>query len=290
MSTQTTAENTARGDRAAYPLALASLVQRTFPTGTSLIDDPFSQRHFADLAELYGYTHRPDIAAEKAGNSFTTMAQTLLRELAPGDTPIDLAVVAHATPDLDCRLAAVTFLSEAITGRPQVFTVSDCGSAAPFTALRLAGQYAVRHGYHQVAVFVFDQATLPYDTGQQLAGDAGVAMLLTDAPAATALDLRQVQGCTPDRVQGAVREVLRELGAGLSVPVVAGPGVEPDRDLAGHTGRIVRCPAGYPASGALTALATDARWTEGHDAHVAVVDYEPSTRELSVCLTKRGAL
>ncbi|MGW7362920.1 hypothetical protein ACWGI8_05690 [Streptomyces sp. NPDC054841] len=289
MHAQAAPAPTARHDRAAPTLGLTTIVHRTFPAGTSRIDDPFSHRHFADLTRLYGVTHRPDIAERGTGNTFTAMAQVLLGELAPKGTPIDLAVVAHATPDLDCRHAAVTFLSEAIPGRPQVFTVSDCGSAAPFAALHLATEYALRHGHHQVALFVLDQATLPYDTGQHLAGDAGVALLLTDSPSAGRLALRQTAGIAPRDVADAVRAVLDELGGDASLPVIAGAGVDPARDLPGHGGRIVRAEAGYPASGTLGALATDPLWREGRDDRIAVVDYEPTTGDLSLCLTERGS-
>ncbi|MEU7134374.1 hypothetical protein [Streptomyces sp. NPDC046261] len=276
------------GDRSRLPLGLTRIVHRRFPAGTSRIDDAFSRRHFADLTGIHGVTHRPDIAERARGNTFTTMTRRLLTMLAPQDLPVDLAVVAHVTPDLDCRLAAVTCLSEVLPGRPQVFTVSDCGSAAAFTALHIAGRYAARHDHHRVAVFVLDQATLPYETGEHLAGDAGVALVLGGDGPADGIRLRQLAGIAPREVRDAVRGILDELGCDASLPVVTGPGTDPIRDLPRHAGRIVRSAAGYPATAALAALATDQRRREGREERIAVADYEPRTGDLAVCLLERG--
>lgn len=284
MRTDTAPTEDARADRSVFPLGLRALTHRTFPQGTSRIDDDFSLRHFSDLSAAYGITHRPELAPQ--GNTFTTMARALLEGLAPSPPPAELAVVAHTTPDLDCRLAAVTCLVEVLPSRPKAFTISDCGSSAAFTALRVAGQYARRFSYRQVVLFVLDQASLQYETGRELAGDAGVALLLTtDAP--TRLAPRQRTDVAPSEVPAALADLWAAAGGGPSVPVIAGPGLDPTRDLAGHRGRVVRAGAGYPASGVLGALATDPGWFEGDEGRIALADYDPTTRELNLCLIER---
>ncbi|MFF4016205.1 hypothetical protein [Streptomyces sp. NPDC001843] len=287
MTVQSAQAHAGASHSGVLPLRLAGATHRTFPEGTARIDDPFSRRHFADLTALYGVVHRPDVAERGSGNTFAGMAAALLADLAPEPTEIDLAVVAHATPDLDCRLAAVTCLSEVIPGRPRVFTVADCGSAAPFVALELAGRYVRRHGYRSAAVFVLDQATLPYETGQYLAGDAGAALLLTADGAAGELSLRRTSGVASQDVRDLVRDLLDDLGCGPAAPVVLGPAVDAARDLPGHTGRLVRAPAGLPASGALSVLAGEARRMPHDDDRLALVDHDPQTGELSVCLLDR---
>ncbi|MFJ6379341.1 hypothetical protein ACIQI7_04935 [Kitasatospora sp. NPDC092039] len=281
---------------AVFPLGLAAITHRRFPPGSARIDDAFSRRHFADLTAAYGVDHRPDLVQDAAGNTFAAMAGELLAGLGPSDpsaprdargTPVDLAVVAHATPDLDCRLAAVTALSELVPGGPLSFTVSECGSNAPFAALRLAAAYARRHGHRRVALFVLDQATFPYESGRELAGDAGLALLLTDTGSLGRLTLWQRTGTGPDDVAAAVRTALADLDA-TGCPVVAGAAVDPARDLPGHPGRIVRTPPGHPASGALTALAADPAWSAGREQRIVVVDHEPDTGDLAVCLIERG--
>ncbi|MFJ8311762.1 MULTISPECIES: hypothetical protein [unclassified Streptomyces] len=289
MAPQAAQAPLARRAPAGFPLRLAKIVHRRFPAGTTRIDDPFSRRHFADLTALYGVEPGPHTAERAAGNTFATMAAALLADLAPEPADLGLAVVAHATPDLDCRRAAVTCLSEVIPGRPQVFAVADCGSAAPFVALEVAGAYIRRHGHRSAAVFVLDQATLPYETGRHLAGDAGAALLFTPTGEAGSLSVLRVSGATPGDVPAAARAALDDLGCDPAVPVVLGPAVRAARDLPGHTGRTVPAPAGFPASGALGALAAELRRTTHGDGPRVLVDHDPDTAELSVCLLDRGA-
>ncbi|MFG3052745.1 hypothetical protein ACGFZP_17540 [Kitasatospora sp. NPDC048239] len=281
---QSTPAAVRRGEPVEFPLRLAAVAHRSFPPGTSRIDDPFSLRHFADLTAGYGVPHRPELA-EGGGNTFTTMATALLRDLAPPGLPIELALVAHATPDLDCRLAAVTALSELLPGHPLAFAVADCGSAAPFAALRLAGAYARRDGHRAVAVFALDQHTLPYGSGPRPAADAGVALLFTDTGTEGRLTLSRLPGTTAEEVPDALRSALTGLGAGPDLPLVLGPGLDRARHLPGHTGRIAQSAPGRPASGTLTALAAE----PGRARHLALVDYDPADRDLSVCLIERGS-
>jgi hypothetical protein len=259
-----------------FPLRLARVVHREFAPGVDSIDDPFSQRHFADLTGGYAVAARSPAAVLDRGNNFTTMTSSLLAEISTGE-PIELALVAHATPDMDCRVAAVTYLSEALPGQPLAFGISDCGSAAVFAALRIAGQYAKRHGYHRAAVFVLDQTTMPYRTDRPLAGDSGVALLLTDEDSADRITLRDKQGVDPRDLTAAVSERLAELGVDESTTVVVGPGV----GLPAHAGRTVVAAEGFPATGVLAELA-------GQQGRRVVVDYEPATGELNLCLIERG--
>ncbi|GAA1930402.1 hypothetical protein GCM10009716_42320 [Streptomyces sodiiphilus] len=276
-------------DRAVFPLGLSVLIHRRFPQGTHRIDDAFSLNHFADLTALHGSTHRPELA--RTGNTFARMARDLLADL-PTAQP-QLAVVAHTTPDLDCRLAAVTALAELIPRQPQVFAISDCGTAALFTALRIAADYTRRYDYRSVAVFVLDQATLPYETGSPLSGDAGSALLFTDHNAADRVRLYRLPAVARPRVPTAVRCLLDEAGCGQGadggrpLPLITGPGIDPGAHLPGYTGRIMRAVPGYPAGGTLAALAAAAE-LRGGDGRVAVLDREPVTGDLGLCLIERS--
>lgn len=259
-------------------LSVARVLHRRFGEGTHRIDDEFSTRHFTDLTAGYGVTFRQDIANRAAANTFTAMATDLLGELDPG--PVGLALVAHVTPDVDCRLAAATYLAEILPDGPLVFAVSESGRGTPFAALRLAGDYAARHGYDRALVFAMDQATLPYVTAMppenEPAGDAAVAVLLsTDGADCT---VRHVTGVTD--VAAAVRHELGTLPA--PTRVLAGPGIEPDRDLPAGLGPVERVPAGYPCTGLFGALA-------GHGCGtVLLVDHDRTTGDLGLCVV--GAL
>lgn len=290
MAAQATGVPPARRAPSRFPLRLDRIVHREFPTGNLRIDDPFSRRHFADLTALYGVEPRPEVADGPPGNTFAGMAADLLADLTDEPADIGLAVVAHTTPDLDCRRAAVTCLSEVIPGRPLVFTVADCGSAAPFVALEVAASYIKRHGHRTAALFVLDQATLPYETGRYLAGDAGAALLFTPEGRAGSLTVRRVSGVPAEDVPAAVRGALDELGCDPEVPAVLSPGLRAARDLPGHTGPTVSAPDGFPVSGVLGALASEVGWAAaGHEGRRVLVDHDTDTAELSVCLLDRGA-
>ncbi|HVV20312.1 MAG TPA: hypothetical protein VHF06_12810 [Pseudonocardiaceae bacterium] len=261
-------------------LSIARVLHRRFGPGGHRLDDEFSTRHFTDLTASYGVPFRPDIAAAAAGNTFTSMATELMAELEPGSA--ELALVAHATPDVDCRLAAATYLSEVLPGGPLVFAISESGRCTPFAALRLAGDYAARHNYQRVLVFAFDQATLPYEktavpAANDPVGDAGAVILLGPPGEGADYTVRHVAGVTGDGAVGAA--VRREL-ASLPRPVrvLAGPGVEPDQDLPAGVGPVERVPAGYPCTGLLGALGDHANGT------ALLVDHDRTTGDLALCV------
>lgn len=266
---------------AVFPLGLARVVHRRFDSGTTRIDDDDAVRHLTDLTNLYGVTYREDIARRSTGNTFTGMAGELIDAMSSPDEPIDLVVIAHATPDLDNRLAATTYLSHVLPDASLVFAVSEGGTCTPYTALRLAGTYAERHGYQRALVLLMDQATLPYDTGTTLSGDAAIGLLL-QRQCPTGLVLRQVTGVTPATVAEAFEDVLSMVaGPDEPVAVIAGAGVDPDRDLPGRAEAVWYAPMGYPCTATWEGLAR--HLGAGTGGRVVLIDYEPDTGDLSVC-------
>ncbi|KOX28085.1 hypothetical protein ADK67_13220 [Saccharothrix sp. NRRL B-16348] len=230
-------------------LGLARVV-RTRVTPDRTLDDEFSLRHFTDLTSLYGVAVRPDVLTSP-GTTFTALTRSLHAGLEPLG-PVDLAIVAHATPDLDCRLAAATYLAEAVPGAPLSFSVSDVGRCAPFTALRIATDYAARHGFSRALVVIADQSTLPYDVDDRPAGDAGVALLLE--PGGAPLSLVHTPGVAVAELPDAVASGLASLvGSDERVAVVAGAGIDPE--LVRHGGTVRSAPAGYPCTSLWEGLA-----------------------------------
>jgi len=212
-----------------------------------------------------------------AGTTFTAMAQDLVAELDLGDDLVDLAMVAHSTPDLDCRLSAATYLSEELTNGPLVFALSDSGTCAPFTALELAGDYARRHGYRRALVLVLDQSTLPYEIdGTAPAGNAGVAILLEDNGS---LSVGHEIGVRSADLPGAVDAALGSLlGPDSAATVVVGAGIDPE--LVRHSGPVLVAEPGYPCTAAWSLLAA-----HGVDADpVVLIDHDPSTGDLGYCV------
>ncbi|MEU4377334.1 hypothetical protein [Pseudonocardia alni] len=192
---------------------------------------------------------------------------------------VDLAVVAHATPDLDCRLSVVTYLADALPGQPTTFTITDCGDAPVHTLLRVVGAHARRHGARRALALLFDQATLPYDTGRNLAGDAAVALLLDDADGGGEVGLSDVLDVPPEGVPSVLDAFLANLPP--SATVVAGPGLAGVVDP-GHPGRVVRVRPGFPATGGVTAALR-----AGAD-DIVLLDHELGRRELRVCRLRWG--
>ncbi|TQM84853.1 hypothetical protein FHX81_7313 [Saccharothrix saharensis] len=252
-----------------------SRVVRTRATPDRALDDEFSLRHFTDLTSLYGVAVRPDALAAP-GTTFTALTRSLHAELEPLG-PVELAIVAHATPDLDCRLAAATYLAEAVPGAPLSFSVSDVGRCAPFAALRIASDYAARHGYTRALVVIADQATLPYDLGayevaDRPAGDAGVALLLEAGGAP--VSLVHTPGVSVTELPDAVAAGLASLvGPDERVAVVAGAGIDPE--LVRRGGTVRTAPVGYPCTALWEGLADSL-------GRVVLVEHDPVTGDLGL--------
>ncbi|WP_175408100.1 hypothetical protein [Streptomyces sp. TRM64462] len=311
---RTSAAPAARVPRAAPALRLERVVHRVFPAGTSRIDDAFSVRHFTDIAGEYGRAYRPDLAAAGAGNTFASMARALVESLGPDAAEVGVAVVAHAAPDLDCRYAATTYLSEAWPHGPLAFGLSEQGGATPFTALRVATEYVRRHGLRQALVLILDQGTLPYDTeGAVPAGDAGVALLLSaDEAPGVRPRVRQLPGVAPGEVRDLLAEELRPYGG--DVTVVAGAGIEPGRDLPAGLAEVRETGKGFPCTALWAHLAGEgpaglpARLTAGRPAGegpagepaglsaglpagrpLVLAEYDPVGADFGVCVVEPEA-
>jgi 4-hydroxymandelate oxidase len=119
-------------------------------------------------------------ALEAGGHSYGAMGRALIETAVPAHGPVDLLVLAYAIPDLAPGRATATYLSHLCPGRPMAFAVSDQGTAAAFTGLRLVGEYARSGGVRRAVLLVLEQAALPYDPGVAVlvpTGHTGVALL-----------------------------------------------------------------------------------------------------------------
>ncbi|MCC8246768.1 hypothetical protein [Saccharothrix luteola] len=268
---RTSSATLSSSSRPAGALGLARVVRTRVAPDRSL-DDEFSLRHFTDLTSLYGVAVRPEVLASP-GTTFTALTRSLHAGLAPLG-PVELAIVAHATPDLDCRLAAATYLAEAVPGAPLSFSVSDVGRCAPFAALRIASDYAARHGFARALVVIADQATLPYEVDDRPAGDAGVALLLE--PGGAPLSVVHTPGVAvvdlPDALAVALASVV---GPDERVAVVAGAGIDPE--LVRHGGTVRSAAAGYPCTSLWEGLADSL-------GRVVLVEHDPVTGDLGLAV------
>ncbi len=149
-----------------------------------------------DLVRPFGLELARDTATlEHSGPSYGAMGRALLAAAVPPDEPVDLLVLAYAVPDLEPGRATATYLSHVCPGRPLAFAISDQGTAAAFTGLRLINEYARSGDIRRGVLLVVEQPTLPYDPGVPVtlpAGHSGVALVLDTRDAGPALQLTSV--------------------------------------------------------------------------------------------------
>src|ERR1035438_5031182 len=109
------------------------------------------------------------------------MAEALIGPAVPTDEPADLLVLAFSIHDLRPGRQTAAYLSNLTPGAPMAFAICDQGSAAAFTGLRIAREYAASAGIRRALLVVVEQAALPYDCPAPVpAQHRGVAMLYGD--------------------------------------------------------------------------------------------------------------
>ncbi|GAA2099916.1 hypothetical protein GCM10009759_32290 [Kitasatospora saccharophila] len=192
-----------------------------------------------DLVRPYGLPLREDLLTAGAGHDYAEMAAGLFERALPGGEPADLLILAFSSPDVRPAAPSSLRLSRHCPGQPTAFAVCDQGSAAAFTALRLA---AVQHrtgGCRRAVIVLAEQSALHYETPEPVelpAEHRAVVLVCEEAPG----EGLRVRG--QDRPDGAaaLRSVLdehRRLGPGAGLLLAA--------DLAAH-GRSDSRPDGTP--------------------------------------------
>jgi len=187
------------------------------------------------------------------------MTQELLADLPPLQEPLDLVLVAHTVPDADPRRSPSCHLADVLPGDPLAFNLSDQGTAAGFTALRLVSEYAAADAFRRALVVLLDQRTFPYDTTGARdvpLEDCAVALLFGPEGHAGEPVTRQLTGVAPDEVRSTLEAVLNEPdggGVGRPVTLITGQGLDAERFGPGIDVR--PAPPGRPCTGPWSALA-----------------------------------
>jgi 4-hydroxymandelate oxidase len=144
--------------------------------------------YLSDLVRAYpaeGEEALPVPVSPEQGQSYGEMAEALIGALVPADQPVGLLVLAYSVHDLQPGRATATYLSHVCPGAPMSFAISDQGSAAAFSALRIVRDYPAAGGGGRSLVIVLEQAALPYGDGTGLpAQHRGVALLFEGGLAA----------------------------------------------------------------------------------------------------------
>ncbi len=218
------------------------------------------------------------------------MAEKLIAAAVSADEPVDLLVLAFSGHDLRPGRQTAAYLSDVAPGAPMAFAVCDQGSAAAFSGLRLAREYACSAGVRRALLIVVEQAALPYDCPVTLPSrHRGVAMLFGDCamPQATLTDLRQHPGVPPadvaDLASAEFKDMAasyRELGLVLSDALAA-------VWTAPAAVRVRVMPPGQPSTGVWWGLIGELAGSAGRLDLVVAADYDPALRYL--CLTAFAA-
>jgi 4-hydroxymandelate oxidase len=272
-------------------LRLIRAERQTFTGPAEFLRDPVHRgdvaTFLADMARPYGHVVPPGLFGEPLspalGQSYGEMGQALLGALVPADEPVDLLVLAFSVHDFWPGRATAAYLSHVCPGTPMSFAICDQGSAAAFTGLRIAREYAASAGCGRTLLIVVEQAALPYAAAAPLPSrHRGVAMLYGESAERSArlLDVRQHAGLAADGVADLAVAELAELSAGhRDVRLVLS-----DALAAVWSGRPVGgvrvTPPGQPSTGVWWELAGElAGGAEGADLLVAA-DYDPDLRYL----------
>ncbi|PZT77852.1 MULTISPECIES: hypothetical protein [unclassified Streptomyces] len=272
------------------PLRVRGITARRFGPGrrfTRAGQVPWLEHYFADLSEIYGVGLRPGFLDSTTRNSYAEMAAGTVLALGPFDGPVDLLATAHAVEDSDMERSPTGYVCELLPGDPLPVGVSDQGSAAPFTALRLSSAYVRPGGLGRAVLIALDQSSRPYPAPvppeREVTADCAVGLWL-EADEEADTRLAQWTDVPPESVA--------ELLAGALAPdpapdvLLAGAGVEPARDLPGRPegpGRLVTTGRGLPCTGVWENLAGLEPAPGGEPLRVTLVEYEPALGLLCLC-------
>ncbi|GAA1157388.1 hypothetical protein F4556_000190 [Kitasatospora gansuensis] len=151
--------------RSAAPggLRISRVLAQEFDGRSETSLDPDLRVFAGDLARPYGLPLREDLLDQGVGHAYGEMGEVLIDRLAlTEDQSVDLLILAFAVPDVQPGRAVTLHLARRCPGRPLAFAIGDQGSAAPFTALRIADQYARTGACRRALVLILEQSTLHY--------------------------------------------------------------------------------------------------------------------------------
>ena len=299
-------------------LRLVSAERRTFSGPARFLADPANRAavstYLSDLTRPYPAVSDapPVLVAPEQGHSYGEMAEELIGALVPAGQPVGLLVLAFSVHDVQPGRATATYLSHICPGDPMAFAICDQGSAAAFSALRIARDYPAPDGCLRSLVIVVEQAALPYQVvGSALpAQHRGVAMLFENGPGPAAagaagggtagaggagaggagaggprlVGLVQRPNLAPAAVAGQATADLAELSAGYpEVRLVLSHALA--AAWPGHpSGRVG--PAGQPSTGVWWQLLDELDARTDHPSLLVAADYDPDLRCLCLAAIK----
>jgi 4-hydroxymandelate oxidase len=232
-------------------------------------------------AALFGEPLSPAL-----GHSYGEMAEALIGPVVPADEPVGLLVLAFSVHDLRPGRQTAAYLSHVTPGAPMAFAICDQGSAAAFSGLRIAREYASSAGVRRALLIVVEQAALPYDCPAPLPSRHQAVAMLYDGRAGRAprvAGVRQHAGVPPGAVAGIAAADLAELAGGhREVGLVLGDALA-EAWTAPAAGRVRVMPPGQPSTGVWWGLIDELGSDAVRPDLLVAGDYDPGLRYL--CLT-----
>jgi len=262
---------------AATTLRIIAATRRVFEGPSALALNPGHQAdlslYVADMVRPYGLAPRHDIDDAGRGYSYGEMAEELIRDLVPAQTPVDVVVLVFSIPDVRPGRATAVYLSHVCPGNPLAFALCDQGRAGGFAGLHLLREYARTGGCRRGLLVIAEQSTMHYEPPVPVAvptRHAAVALLCeADAPGGALVSgLRLLPDVDPELVEDRLARELATLDAADATLIVGTPAGD-----------------GQPDTGVWFAL-REALDDPTHG-RVIVAQYEPLLRYLCVAVVDR---
>jgi hypothetical protein len=274
---------------------LRRTVRLAFPEPSALGRDAVHaaqlDTYLSDMLRPYGLGLDAG-APTRGGRSYGEMAEALIASILPAGESVDLLVLAYTIPDITPGRATTTYLSHICPGRPMAFAISDQGTAAAFTGLRLIREYARTTELRRALLLVVEQSALPYDPGVPVtvpAGDTGVALLFGHSteevsPLRTPLPLASAAvqaGCSASALADLVGTLT---GDRAGTRTIVGAGLGGRGGMPAGLEEIRFASPGQPGTGVWWELA--GLFAEGGvpERSLLLADFEPGSR--SLCLAE----
>jgi hypothetical protein len=282
-------------ERGSLPVRLAATLGREFTHGDPSATGDGAEvldRTLRDLTALYGAVYRPDLLDLDGLVPYKYMAGEVLGELGSLLGGIDLVVLAYATPEIDTRDFVGCFIADAVAGGPMVFSISDQGSTAPFTALRLAGDYLADCGGRRALVLALDQRTIPWDVPDREAlptCNAAVAVVVepienADAERGGGTHVWHYTAVAPEDLDAALEEALDSARRRLDRDFVLVAGRDTPLPQDSVAAEVLVAERGRVCTGVWHALDDYRLNHPDGTGPVVVVDYDPVWRYLGVAV------
>lgn len=271
------------------PLRISGAARRVFDEQADSARDPAYRAYLTDLVRPFGLAVHTEALGEGRGQSYGDMAGALIAEVTAEDQLTDLLVMAYAVPDVTPWRCTAAHLSHMCPGNPMAFAVSDCGTTAAFTGLRLIRAQAVGRDSPRALLIITEQAAANHELplpASMPARHAAVALRCDQAGPGLVNAVRLRSGVTGSEAAGLLTTGLSELSAGHdAVTVIAGAQFA-DTALSGALrvgAEAIVAPAGQPCTGVWWEVAERlAGWAECGGRRVLVADYDPLSG--SLCL------